>query len=206
MKYGQFIDLKKCIGCAACVMACKVENGTPHKTYWLNMFFKEVGEYPTVKRYHMPAGCMQCQNAPCVQMCPTGASYYNENGVVLVNFDLCIGCRTCSNACPYMARHFNELDPHTSSYWGEGEDATPNQVMRADRNPQGRVSKCTFCVERVSEGDVPKCVQTCLVAARVFGDLDDPESEISQKIRNLNATGYRSELGTNPSVFYYGEF
>ena len=204
MRYGQIIDLNRCIGCAACVMACQTENGTPHKVYWNNMVFEETGVYPNAVRRHMPKACMHCQDAPCVNACPTGASYYDENGVVRVNHEECIGCSTCIAACPYDARHLNTVDPLVDSYWGEGFEATPNQVARADRNPIDKVSKCTLCAERVAEGDEPKCVQTCLTRARYFGDLDDPESEISKKMVELGAKAYLPELGTNPSVCYVG--
>lgn len=204
MRYGQLLDLRKCIGCGACVMACKTENGTPHHVYWNTIHYHDKGEYPDCTRVHMPKACMLCSNAPCVENCPTGASHYNDYGVVMVNYDRCIGCGMCITACPYGARHYNMVDPTEDSYWGDGFDATPNQVARADRNPKGAVSKCRGCYEHVRDGEAPRCVHTCLTEARVWGDLDDPESDISKKIKELDAKPYHPEFGTKPSFYYVG--
>ena len=206
MRYGMLIDLNKCIGCGACIMACKIENGTPHQTYWCNIFYRETGTYPQVKRNHIPLSCMHCADAPCVNHCPTKASYHDENGAVLVDFNKCIGCRVCINACPYGARHYNFTTPQTNPYWGAGQEPTPFELAKADRHPQGTTGKCTFCANRLKEGLQPACVQTCLVGCRTFGDLDDPESELVMKIHKLGATQRSPELGTRPSVYYAGKF
>ena len=206
MRYGMLIDLNKCIGCGACIMACKTEHGTPHQTYWCNIYYREVGTYPQVKRYHIPMACMHCADAPCVNHCPTKASYHDENGAVLVDPDKCIGCRVCINACPYGARHFNFSTPQKNPYWGAGQEPTPFELAKADRHPQGTTGKCTFCVNRLKEGMEPACVQTCLVACRTFGDLDDPSSELVKKIHLLGAAPRNPELGTKPTVYYAGKF
>ncbi|WP_094604528.1 Tetrathionate reductase subunit B [Sporomusa silvacetica DSM 10669] len=206
MRYGMLIDLNKCSACGACVMACKLEQGTPHQTYWGNLFYKEVGRYPFAKRRHIPMACMHCADAPCVKECPTKASYYDENGLVLVDADKCVGCKACIIACPYGARHFNFSTPTNNPYWGKGQEATPFALAKADCHRPGTVGKCTFCVGRLKENKQPACVQTCIVACRIFGDLDDPNSELVKKIHEKDAVPLHSELGTKPSVYYVGEF
>jgi molybdopterin-containing oxidoreductase family iron-sulfur binding subunit len=200
------IDLNKCIGCAACVMACKVEQGTPHQTYWCNLYYKEVGKYPFAKRRHIPMACMHCADAPCVMNCPTKASYHDENGLVLIDANKCVGCKVCINACPYGARHYNFSNPVGNPYWGKSQEATPFDLAKADRHLQGTVGKCTFCVNRLKEGKQPACVQACVVACRIFGDLDDPYSELNKNIHEQDAVPLHPELGTKPSVYYVGEF
>lgn len=206
------IDLDRCIGCGACVMACKVENGTQHGTYWCNVAYGERGTYPNVKRTALPYACMHCQNAPCVKHCPTGASYYDENGAVLVDKDKCIGCRVCANACPYNARHYNFKAPEENpayqfgpDYFGNTPGLTPFEEFHAADHPAGKTEKCTLCAARREKGEVPACVETCLTKCRIFGDLDDPNSEISIAIQQKKAWRMSEELGTEPAIYYAGE-
>ena len=178
VKYAMVIDLRSCIGCGACIAACDMENDTPweegkRRTHVPRFTF---GEYPNVTVVFVPRLCMHCENAPCVTVCPTGASYKTEEGVVLINYDLCIGCKYCVVACPYDARYIDHR-------------------KRA-------VDKCTFCYHRLKEGRLPACVETCVGHARIFGDLDDPESEVSKIVRTSAAKPLRPDLGTEPKVLY----
>jgi len=142
---------------------------------------------------------MHCADAPCVEVCPTGASYQREDGIVLIDQDKCIGCRYCMVACPYNARYFDFGGNET--YFPEME-LTPLETARQEGRAAGTVSKCTMCVDRIDAGEEPACVATCPTYARIFGDLDDPESEVSKLIAEHGATPLHPELGTNPSVFY----
>lgn len=207
MRYGMLIDLNTCAGCASCVMACKQANGTPKGIYWQNIKASEEGVYPNAKKRVMPSACMHCVNAPCVESCPTGASIKREDGIVWVDNEVCIGCQTCMEVCPYAARHYVGTDPSATPYWGDGFDVTPYEVTKtAALHTAGTVGKCTFCYGKLDEGRMPACVKACITNCRSFGDLDDPESEINKAIINLGATPYKEELGTGPSVYYVNAF
>lgn len=206
MRYGMLIDLRRCIGCAACVVACKQENGTGSDIYWCNVYHKEVGQYPNSQLAVLPASCMHCADAPCVNCCPTGASYHDDKGRVLVDYDKCIGCRICITACPYNARHFNFTSQEKNPYWGDDFEMTPFEKIKSKKHEVGKAEKCVFCQDRVEEGKLPACVETCVTGARVFGDLDDPNSEISIAIREKQAKPLYEHLGTKPSVYYVGNF
>ena len=203
MRHGMLIDLNTCAGCAACVMACKIENGTPSGMYWSKVLTHEEGVYPGVKKHVLPVQCQHCSNAPCVRACPTGASHYDEEGRVQIDYDKCIGCRMCMGACPYNARSFNWADPESNPYF-EGHGLTPFEEAHAGEHPMGVVEKCVQCKDRVAEGKDPACVQTCITKCRIFGDLDDPDSEVSRKIRELDARPLLDEYGTKPSIYYAG--
>ena len=152
------VNLDRCTGCFGCEVACKMENGVALGERWSKVLtVGPVGEYPDMTRYALPTMCQQCENAPCVSVCPTGASYRDEDGVVLVDKEKCIGCKYCMMACPYGVRQFNE-------------DA-------------GVVQKCTLCAQITADGDgVPACVHNCNCGARFFGDYDDPESDVSREL------------------------
>lgn len=177
MHWGMLIDLRKCVGCYACTVVCQIENKLPLHERWSKMYkVGPVGEYPNLTSYNLPLPCMHCQDAPCVKDCPTGASSYREDGIVVVDADKCIGCKLCMLVCPYGVRCYNE--------------------------EAGVVEKCEMCYKRLEEGKVTRCTETCQLKARYVGDLDDPESEINQLIRKYNAKPLYEELGTKPSVYY----
>lgn len=201
--FGMLIDVSTCSGCSACSMACKYQNATPAGMYWTKVIHGEEGRYPDVRQTVLPIACQHCTNAPCVRVCPTGASHYDENGNVQIDYDKCIGCRMCMGACPYNVRQFNWSEPADAPYY-EGYEQTPYEQLRASEHPVGVVEKCVMCTGRTAKGEDPACVQTCITKSRVFGDLDDPDSEINKKIRELKARPLMEEYGTHPSVYYAG--
>ncbi len=199
MRYGMVIDLRRCIGCYSCQMACKVENATPPGVFWARVLEKEEGQYPSVRRTFLPVLCNHCQEPPCRDICPTGATTKGEDGIVSIDYDMCIGCRACMMACPYGARF----------YWGKPKDTmyfpqtpTPYEQAEVQRYQRATVQKCDFCTHRLEKGLEPACVVTCPAKARYFGDLDDPTSEVSQLMRERRGFQLQSELGTDPSVYY----
>jgi molybdopterin-containing oxidoreductase family iron-sulfur binding subunit len=187
MRYGMVIDLRKCLGCMACTIACKVENHTRPGIFWTRVKDEEVGRYPAVQRIFLPVLCMHCQEPPCVKVCPNEASYQREDGIVMVDHDKCVGCKYCMTACPYGALHFNE---DANGYFGP--QLTANEEIGYERHKVGVVEKCTFCVDRLEQGRKPACVL----------NLDDPESEVSQLIESRHGAPLLGELETKPSVYY----
>ena len=225
--YGMVIDLDRCTGCRACMIACKVENNTPQAKLWMYVFRFEEGEYPYTRVWFMPRPCMHCHNAPCVKVCPVGARYKREDGLVATDWERCIGCRYCEVACPYGVNHFNWKEPAENYYldWGD-EDLSPvtDGEVPPYRNPdldgrygpeqrpiaggghyRGVIEKCTFCVQRVEKGLDPACVTTCPTFALYFGDLDDPDSDVSRMLAGDSSFRLLEELGTEPSVYYIGQ-
>ena len=197
-RYGMLIDLNKCIGCDACTVACKVANGTPAGVFWNKVTKTMTGTFPNVSSVIFPRPCMHCDDPACVAVCPTGASHKREDGIVLVDYSRCIGCKYCIAACPYGVRTFvSEL---ASNYPGKSPSAV--EQLGFAKLDSGVVQKCTFCYTRVEQGLQPACVQTCPGEARTFGDLDDPSSDISKMITKLGAVQVLPEMGTNPSVYY----
>ena len=197
------IDLHRCIGCNTCALACKMQNNVPMGMAWNRVLNEECefevgvqGTYPHVSRAHLPVACQHCENPACLRVCPTGATYKDDKGRVEIDYDKCIGCRMCMAACPYNPRVFNWGEPVRDPDFNYGDRDVP---VRG----KGVVEKCTLCKERTDRGDEPMCVKCCLAKARVFGDLDDPESEISRVIRERNATVLLPEQGTRPQVRYF---
>lgn len=175
-RYAMAIDLSLCVGCAACAVACKMENEVPPGVFNLWIREREIGTYPDLVVEFRPEQCLHCENPPCVPVCPTGASYQTQEGLVLVDPKKCIACGACIAACPYDARYLH---------------------------PAGYVSKCTFCAHRIEQGRLPACVETCPTFCRTFGDLDDPESPVSRALKEAGRVDVlRPELGTKPKLFY----
>lgn len=176
--YGMVIDLRRCVGCHACTVVCKMENSLPEGFFRSWVVEADKGKYPNVTRVKLPRLCNQCEKATCEEVCPVKATHRDEGGVVVIDPKKCIGCRYCISACPYDARYF---DPK-----------------------KGIADKCNFCLDRVKAGLMPACVSTCVAHARFFGDLNDPNSEVSTLLTENPYQSLRPELGTKPSVFYIG--
>lgn len=212
-RWGMVIDLKRCIGCWACAIACKEAHFLPRGILWNRVLISESGRFPTVTKEMYPVLCNHCEEAACVEVCPSGASVKREDGVVLIDSDKCIGCRYCVVACPYQHRTF--YDDERSEYF-PGQGLTAFEELGREIYPleKGTVVKCNFCVERIDEGlgrglkpgvdrdATPACVNICPVAARVFGDLEDPSSNVSELIRSRRGVQFHAEFGTDPSVYY----
>ena len=179
VQYGMVIDVRRCIGCHSCTVACKSEFDTPLGVNRSWVEYTEKGEYPNVGRSFLPRLCNHCSDPPCVTVCPTNATWKrDEDGIVVIDDGLCIGCKYCIQACPYDARFLNPVT--------------------------GFADKCDFCIHRVSQGLMPSCVNTCIGGARIFGDLGDPDSNISKVIAQNQVTVLRGEMGTFPNVYYIG--
>ena len=198
MRYGMVIDLKRCIGCSGCQIFCKSENATPPGILWSRVLFYESGSYPNVKKIHLPLLCMHCAEPACIGTCPTGATAKRPDGIVTVDQEKCMGCRSCVVACPYRARTFRGK----KSEYFPGQGLTPYEKIGYQKHPIGVVEKCDFCLSRIQEGLKPACVTGCMAKARYFGDLDDSEGEVSRMIRDYRGFQIYPELGTDPSVYY----
>ena len=185
------MDLDKCIGCNACTVACKAENGVALGSFRTRVLEKETGEYPHTKKFFLPLMCNHCKDAPCVSACPNKAFIKNENGIVEINKDNCKGFQLCIQACPYGAIYLN---PETIS--GQEANGYPAQPRKAD--------KCDFCKHRIDEGLEPACSNTCPTNARIFGDLADESSAVYQIVTKEKLSGILEEAGTRPQVFYKG--
>lgn len=195
------------MGCDSCTIACKAENRTPPGISYNVVVEEETGTYPNVRRVNIPRPCMQCDNPPCVTVCPVNATYKMDNGIVAIDADRCIGCRYCITACPYGARSFDFGENYEREMQGAMVIQSPEYgVDRGERKewkaPFGTVRKCNFCLHRINRGEEPACCETCIGDARYFGDLNDPNSKVAQLAASPRAFVLKPELGTNPSVFY----
>ena len=203
-RYGMVIDTKRCVGCNACSVNCKITNNLPETNWWTRVLTEggdeidtPAGVFPDVSMRYITVGCQHCENPACTKVCPVGATYKDpETGVVRQDYDKCIGCRICMAACPYNARVFNWSEPERDPNWNYGDKDVPVR-------PKGVAEKCTLCKERTDRGDIPMCVRVCPGRARVYGDLDDPESEISKVVRENHAYQLLEEFGTRPQLRYY---
>ena len=178
MRYAMLLDLEMCVGCEVCTVACKLDNRTGRSIRWGRVAEEEKGVFPDVKKAYVPLLCMQCEDPQCVAVCPTGAAYRRDDGLVLVEQSKCMGCKFCMIACPYSERYMNAA---------------------------GVVEKCDFCVDRLDDGLGPACVETCPYGARVFGDLDNPESEVSKIMKRGKAVALKADEGYGPRVSYLVE-
>ncbi len=230
VRYGMVIDLDRCIGCRSCAVICKIHNSIPPGTWWGRVetvgskeHLDPVGEYPNVSETFLPVLCNHCENPPCTKVCPVSATWKREDGLVLIDYERCIGCRYCITACPYGVRQFNWQDSDKSfqdgfrvggfaeqsyadaSYrYGYPLDhrTSDGRLVYTQKRPRGVVEKCTFCVQYTDKGIPPACVRGCTGNARVFGDLDNENSEISKVLRERGVFRLLEEKGTHPKVFY----
>jgi molybdopterin-containing oxidoreductase family iron-sulfur binding subunit len=216
VEFGYALDLSRCVGCRRCVYACVEENNLSRdpQIHWIRVLemekekgidfahadaYYDAERVPREGHFYVPVSCQQCQDPPCVKSCPVGATWSDPDGIVVIDYDWCIGCRCCMSACPYGARHFNWTDPSIPA-----ESLNPKTHYLGNRpRKKGVVEKCTFCVQRVRNGRYPACVEVCPVGARKFGDLRDPDSEIRYILEHKRVFVLKSELNTNPRFFYF---
>ncbi|MBI2236710.1 MAG: 4Fe-4S dicluster domain-containing protein [Magnetospirillum sp.] len=211
-KWAMVADLRRCVGCQTCTAACKHANGTPPGVQYRKVLDMEVGSFPDVRRVFVPVGCMHCDKPPCRDVCPTTATKKRADGMVTIDYDICIGCGYCIIACPYQARY--KVTEQTTAY-ESGPTAT--ETYNFDPRLLGVAQKCTFCVDRIDEGlatglrpgfdpvATPACVNSCISGALVFGDLDDPDSKVSKLLAANKSFRMHEELGTGPNIHYLWE-
>lgn len=212
VKFVFGLDLNACNGNRMCVEACQKENNTDRSISYIKVLEMERGSFnleksnayfegkvPKKDKFYMPVQCNQCENPPCTKACPVEATWKQQDGIVVVDYNWCIGCRYCQTACPYEARHFNFHEPQVPS-----EEINPDQAYLSNRiRPRGVVEKCTFCLQRTRKGKNPACLEACPTGARKFGNILDPKSEIYQIMKTKNVFVLKEELNTVPQFFYY---
>ena len=205
-------DLERCVGCQTCTAACRHANATSPAVQWRKVLDIESGSFPNVTRTFVPVGCQHCADPPCMHVCPTTATRQRPDGIVTIDYDICIGCAYCDVACPYQARF--KIDAPRFAY----DDAMQSEIEREDPRRLGVAQKCTLCSDRIDFGvanglapgldprATPACVNACIADALVFGDVDDPDSKVSQLLRQQQAFRMHEELGTEPDFHYvYGQ-
>ena len=207
-RWVMIADLRRCVGCQTCTASCKHANATPPGVQWRRVIVVEVGEYPNVNRAFIPVGCQHCEDPPCMDVCPSTATRKRPDGIVTIDYDLCIGCAYCAVACPYQARY--KTDKASFAY---GE-ATPPEALRFDERRLAVATKCTYCVDRIDAGlargltpgvdpeATPACVNSCISQTLHFGDLEDPNSNVSQLLAENQHFRMHEELGTGPGFYY----
>lgn len=214
VKFGYALNLSICIGCRKCAEACHKENNhdRAHNQSYIRVLEMQKGSIdlekgnahydhpvPHKDKFYLPVQCQQCDHPPCVDVCPVEATWKESDGIVVVDYNWCIGCRYCEAACPYHARRFNWARPQIPK-----EEINPDQGYLSNRvRPQGVMEKCTFCLHRTRNGRLPACLEACPTGARVFGNLLDPDSEIRWVLENKRVLVLKEELGTQPSFFYF---
>ena len=203
-KYAIVVDMHRCIGCWSCSVACKLENNLPDQAWWNTILtvggesaHTPAGEYGSNTLSYMPLNCHHCDVPSCVEVCPSGATYKDEEtGIVMQDTEVCIGCRSCMSACPYTGvRTFIDGNPQSVLDWPVGN-------KKAQPHLENTVEKCTLCYYRVTDGDIPACVEGCPARARYFGDLNDSNSEISKLLAEREYTQMLPEEGTGPNIYY----
>ena len=204
MHYGMVIDTKRCVGCNACTVACKMANNVPQDIFWTRaltdggeVMDTPAGEFPDVSLRYITVSCQHCENPACAKVCPVGATYKDPaTGVVRQDYDKCIGCRMCMSACPYTGvRSFNWEEPRYPMDFALGDADAPKHQKHV-------VEKCIFCYQRLARGETPACMDLCPARARHFGDLDDPDSEVSKLLKERSYEQLLPSEGTKPSVYY----
>jgi molybdopterin-containing oxidoreductase family iron-sulfur binding subunit len=209
------LNISRCIGCRRCVHACVKENNQSRspEIQYIRVLKMEKGSIdvetsdhhydppmvPEHESYYMPVQCHQCANPPCVKVCPVEATWQEPDGITVIDYDWCIGCRYCEAACPYWARRFNFAEPGLTA-----EDLNPNMAYLSNRpRAVGVMEKCTYCLHRTRVGRMPACVEACPTGSRKFGNVLDPNSEISYILRHKRVFVLKQEVGTLPRFFYY---
>ena len=216
VQFGYALDISRCIGCRRCVYACVGENNQSREpeVHWIRVLemekekgidlahanaYYDAEAVPRPGHFYLPVACQQCDNPACVKSCPVGATWKEPDGIVVIDYDWCIGCRCCMSACPYGARHFNWTEPTLPA-----AELNPKTHYLGNRpRMKGVVEKCTFCIQRTRDGRYPACVEICPVGARKFGNLKDPQSEIRYVLEKKRVFVLKNELNTRPRFFYF---
>jgi molybdopterin-containing oxidoreductase family iron-sulfur binding subunit len=215
--FGYGLDLSRCIGCRRCVYACVKENNQSRQNpqiHWIKVLEMDKSRgvdlahadayyqselVPRPGHFYMPVQCQQCRHPPCTKVCPVKATWKEPDGIVVIDYDWCIGCRCCTAACPYGARKFNWAEPELPK-----EEMNPDTHYLGNRpRMKGVVEKCTFCIQRVRNGRYPACVEICPVGARKFGNLLDEQSEIRRVMETKRVFVFKEELATEPQFYYF---
>ncbi len=211
-RWAMIADLRRCVGCQTCTASCKQTNATFPGVQWRKVVDMEAGEYPDVCRTFVPVGCMHCGDPPCMRVCPSTAMRQRDDGIVIIDDQLCIGCGYCILACPYQA-----LDKVQHPSYAYGRKPAPREAARMEHGRIGVAQKCTFCADRIDHGReqgltpgvdpeaTPACVNSCIAGALHFGDLEDPQSNVSELLRENEHFRMHEELETDAGFYYLWE-